>query len=869
GTIIFNNSVLTNGETGISIYYSPNAEVLENVVNGNQGAGIWFDSSDYGTITDNSVGDNSAGIGIWNSSYIDISFNTVFGNEWEGIAVRKSSNVIVTFNHVYNNGGQGIWGENSGNCVFTDNEVYNNQGGIGLINSTNNMVSSNTAYENELSGIFLNDFANDNEISENTLYDNRWGIYVRLSSGCTISDNHVSYNTGMGLILTRSGNNYVIDNVFQNDGIYLFGLTLEQCIQSEVTGNSVNGKPIVFRQNIQGERIPSGAGQVFLVNCSEIEVSGQTFSDAHIGLFATFCTNLQIQSNRFYNNLAEGFWLWNTTDVTVFNNTIFNNGYDGIGIYNCTSIEILYNNITSNLNHGIYVGYSSDNCTIAYNEFNSNNFYGVFVENADLTQVIWNFFFDNNLGGTSQAFDEGSETKILKNHWNEWTSPDIDGDGIVDVPYSIDGILANEDPFPIVTPGFWFDYTGEGEDITLENPFTNVRITFESVSIEGIISINKSDFDFLDPIDLNSTEIQHEIRSNATYAGTIIIVIPFSELDLLREEQNLKLMQWNPTLDVWEEITTWVDTTDNLIYGETTSLGLFSIMEPFYIINVDIEVYINQDGLITRNIEHNIPTTVDFDFDLRVDIKDPSEDPWVDILVRIDVDESIIVIVFVTVNVTIQNISDDVRMEVTTVIKDVDDVDIKIWSNIAEIMEDVDLEFDTKITNADNVWVELWSEINGVDKQVDVNSILDVVNSKSVDVFMNLATLNVEKICRIDNNIRVEEVENITIDIFSDNQYFSDDLDINIVVDVRDTNNAAVSMELQVSDVVGSVDILIDVEVDSNVMLATVSILIIVVSVGEDLFIRVDIAIIDLNAAVVEVESMNIGGVEDIIINID
>ena len=38
------------------------------------------------------------------------------------------------------------------------------------------------------------------------------------------------------------------------------------------------------------------------------------------------------------------------------------------------------------------------------------------------------------------------------NYWDDWISPDANDDGIVDVPYFVDGVAGNQDQYPISIP---------------------------------------------------------------------------------------------------------------------------------------------------------------------------------------------------------------------------------------------------------------------------------------------------------------------------------------------------------------------------------------------------------------------------------
>ena len=86
----------------------------------------------------------------------------------------------------------------------------------------------------------------------------------------------------------------------------------------------------------------------------------------------------------------------------------------------------------------------SDSCLITYNNLINNTEYGIFVE-TDNNEFYNNTFIDNNLGGTSQAYDEGTGNNWYDtstntgNYWSEWSSGS----------YSIDGSAGSVDLYPL------------------------------------------------------------------------------------------------------------------------------------------------------------------------------------------------------------------------------------------------------------------------------------------------------------------------------------------------------------------------------------------------------------------------------------
>jgi len=94
-----------------------------------------------------------------------------------------------------------------------------------------------------------------------------------------------------------------------------------------------------------------------------------------------------------------------------------------------------------NDDRAVWLGWMSTQCQVWNNTFAYNN--GA---------------LDNSSGQFLQAYDEGSGNTWYEplngrgNYWNDWTSPDSTGDGIVDNPYLIEGSAGSRDMYPLVAP---------------------------------------------------------------------------------------------------------------------------------------------------------------------------------------------------------------------------------------------------------------------------------------------------------------------------------------------------------------------------------------------------------------------------------
>lgn len=156
-------------------------------------------------------------------------------------------------------------------------------------------------------------------------------------------------------------------------------------------------------------------------------------------------------------------------DCEVINNTINDNGWGSFFIYpDSSDIRILNNRIINNSDinepDDIKLWSDSNNVSIIGNWIEGHDGFAIYMKDTGGSApaaydnlIYYNNFIDNGRDG-SQAYDTTGlnrwNTSEYGNYWSDWTSPDADGDGIVDAPYSTEGLGKDHLPFtePIVSP---------------------------------------------------------------------------------------------------------------------------------------------------------------------------------------------------------------------------------------------------------------------------------------------------------------------------------------------------------------------------------------------------------------------------------
>lgn len=207
-----------NISKGIYLHSSHQNTLKGNNVNFNNLIGIYFEKSDNNMLIGNNVSSNEErGIYLSDSDNNMMSGNNLIGSSLlgdTGILLRDSDNITLCYNNV-SHFDSGIFINFCNKIKLIVNNASNNHEGVVLISSSNNMLSGNIINSNRYSGIWV---GYCNECLYSVQYSTYYSNYTS-SNNNTMSDNTVS-NNNYGIYLASFEQNYSRNNrIYHNNVI--------------------------------------------------------------------------------------------------------------------------------------------------------------------------------------------------------------------------------------------------------------------------------------------------------------------------------------------------------------------------------------------------------------------------------------------------------------------------------------------------------------------------------------------------------------------------------------------------------------------------------------------------------------------------
>ncbi|MHA2100866.1 MAG: NosD domain-containing protein, partial [Candidatus Kariarchaeaceae archaeon] len=488
------------------------------------------------------------GIYLGNVLNGNISFNTI-KNSYTAIHLSSSNNSVIQDNQIIQGStGVGLYSGSTQNEVF-DNRISDVTFGIDI------RSSDNTIFQNWINGTTYGIYSSGkvpSNVSFNKIQHSWFGIMLSSALDLIVQNNFIRYNDYGLALYSGSNRNKVFDNWIHNNTN--FGIDMRSgSRENQITNNHV------FYNNLDG---------MYLFQSHENAIVGNyIFKNTGSGIYIVNADNNTLKSNEIYENSGHGVFLRFLVDFT----------------------EISYNIINNNLGVGVRILYSANNNTVTKNTISANSYGISFGYLTTWNNIVeYNNFINNNQNGDSQGEDDSRSppfTNIIRyNYWSDWSIPDTDNNGIVDIPYDLNGYVNNQDPYPLTDTVDPYHNTlvGTNQKVLMQvlHPTlrANPEASFASVIKSGNTGIEYGDsnpgpqlvgYVFLNPF--------FDVTTTAKYKDEIKVCVSYddSEIPAGFDESYLKILH---LLDAeWKDVTWELDKENNRICGKVSSLSWFSL----------------------------------------------------------------------------------------------------------------------------------------------------------------------------------------------------------------------------------------------------------------------------------------------------
>ncbi|MHA1346933.1 MAG: right-handed parallel beta-helix repeat-containing protein [Candidatus Heimdallarchaeaceae archaeon] len=361
---------------------------------------------------------NFDGKGTIDEPYLIANYN-ITTSAYAGIQI-SGTTVFFRIENCYINAD--LYGINIENIALATASLINNtcEGnviGISIVNSNHVKIQNNNCNKNSRKGISLilsvNSIVNSNICQEN----NEYGLFISNSPKTIVTNNTLSSNLEYGLYIILSKDSSLVDNLFFNSGLFIDDSKIEQYTSYSITNNSINNSPITIIKNKENEifSVPN-EGQIFFINCSNIEIKDSIIDDVYMITFA-HCNDLVIQNNEITNLKRPGLTLRYCNNSYVTENNCSFNAFHGLLIYDSLNTHVYQNIFENNSYCGIVQAYSY-NSTITNNicrynyrndPYNDENTDGILVVYSSEISLINNTCNFNNDDGISLYYSPFSK----------------------------------------------------------------------------------------------------------------------------------------------------------------------------------------------------------------------------------------------------------------------------------------------------------------------------------------------------------------------------------------------------------------------------------------------------------------------------
>jgi parallel beta-helix repeat protein len=165
------------------------------------------------------------------------------------------------------------------------------------------------------------------------------GLVLDNADNCNITGNIITASNN-GIYFHDSANSILRNNSLSGNrfNFGVNGSTPQDYVNDVDSSNTINGKPIYYWINKHDQTVPSDAGYVALINCTNIDTQNLHISNNYNGLILAYTQNSTISNNTFTANY-EGIIIDTASGNVLRNNTMTGNAYN-FGVSNGLANDI-------------------------------------------------------------------------------------------------------------------------------------------------------------------------------------------------------------------------------------------------------------------------------------------------------------------------------------------------------------------------------------------------------------------------------------------------------------------------------------------------------------------------------------------------
>ncbi len=393
--------------------------------------GIDVSSCNDVTISGNTISHFYIGALIY-SENVGIDHNEFVSNAWWGICF-DNDHCSATDNTCEGSTEDGIITYASDCTILNNTCTFNGKSGIYLTSSaTDCLVCNNTCVSNGLNGIKVDSHSDRTRIENNSCSGAQMGITIDSSDDVYLRADLCSGNSDDGYDLNDISRGTLVDCravANDGDGLFLYG------------GKNCSLSACVFESNGNG-----GAGTE---SSETTTVTGCTFTNnGYWGAVAWDDRLCTFSNNSFQEDSDMGLNMIATNShCVVFNNSFVSNYY-GIIVWDSTHDTWIHNNTFSYNTIGLEIRTDSTNNSVTGNLFHDNVDFAIEITQSQGNYIYRNQFTSNHGSGLrydaahAQAWSFNGNFFDGTGHgnlWSDWRTPDLNRDGVVDLPYIVPG----------------------------------------------------------------------------------------------------------------------------------------------------------------------------------------------------------------------------------------------------------------------------------------------------------------------------------------------------------------------------------------------------------------------------------------------